>query len=130
MACGGLKFVDNKANEEINAEIHTDRVVEAAIEFMKYVKENPYTAGKYFVLKIGVHYGNCIFGVLGYHKPQFSLIGDTVNTTSRHCTTGTDDTINISAAAWEQVRYLKKYIVQVLKFNPEKSRVYERERRC
>ena len=26
-----------------------------------------------------------IVGVIGFHKPQFSLIGDTVNTTSRHC---------------------------------------------
>lgn len=105
--------MDYKANQELTAEIHTDRIVEAAIEFMKYVKENPYRAGKYFTLKIGVHYGNCIFGVLGYHKPQFSLIGDTVNTTSRHCTTGSDDSINISASAWEQIRDLRKYTVQV-----------------
>lgn len=38
-------------------------------------------------IKIGIHAGPVIIGVIGYHKPQFSLIGDTVNTTSRHCST-------------------------------------------
>jgi guanylate cyclase len=50
-------------------------------------------------IKIGIHYGNCIFGVLGYHKPQFSLIGDTVNTTSRHCTTGPGGKVILSEQA-------------------------------
>ena len=40
------------------------------------------------VVKIGIHYGYVIAGVIGDHKPQFSLIGDTVNTTSRLCSTG------------------------------------------
>lgn len=38
-------------------------------------------------IKIGIHHGNVMIGVIGFHKPQFSLIGDTVNTTSRHCST-------------------------------------------
>jgi guanylate cyclase len=38
-------------------------------------------------IKIGIHTGKVIIGVIGFHKPQFSLIGDTVNTTSRHCST-------------------------------------------
>ncbi len=39
-------------------------------------------------IKVGIHHGDVVIGVIGYHKPQFSLIGDTVNTTSRHCSTG------------------------------------------
>jgi len=38
-------------------------------------------------IKIGIHHGNVMIGVIGFHKPQFSLIGDAVNTTSRHCST-------------------------------------------
>ena len=52
-------------------------------------------------LKIGVHYGNCMMGVIGYHKPQFSLIGDTINVTSRHCSTGKSGGIMISQEAWD-----------------------------
>ena len=51
-------------------------------------------------LKIGVHSGKCMMGVIGYHKPQFSLIGDTVNFTSRHCTTGDKGHIMVSEEAW------------------------------
>ena len=57
---------------------------------------------KQLVLKIGVHHGNCMMGVIGFHKPQFSLIGDTVNFTSRHCTTGKNGHIMISIEAWKK----------------------------
>ena len=36
-------------------------------------------------VKIGVHTGDVISGVVGETKPQFSLIGDTVNKSSRVC---------------------------------------------
>lgn len=39
-------------------------------------------------------------GVIGYNKPQFSLIGDTVNTASRVCSTGDAGHIMISEAAY------------------------------
>lgn len=57
--------------------------------------------GKTLVGKIGIHYGIAISGVIGYHKPQFSLIGDTVNTTSRVCSTGLEDKITLSEVAFE-----------------------------
>ena len=53
--------------------------------------------------KIGIHYGRAISGVIGFHKPQFSLIGDTVNTTSRVCSTGLEDKIILSEQAFEQL---------------------------
>lgn len=54
--------------------------------------------------KIGIHYGNAISGVIGFHKPQFSLIGNTVNTTSRVCSTGLDDNIILSEQAFDQLK--------------------------
>ncbi|CAK86305.1 unnamed protein product (macronuclear) [Paramecium tetraurelia] len=54
--------------------------------------------------KIGIHYGRAISGVIGFHKPQFSLIGDTVNTTSRVCSTGQEDRIILSEKAFEQLK--------------------------
>ncbi|CAK62714.1 unnamed protein product (macronuclear) [Paramecium tetraurelia] len=53
--------------------------------------------------KIGIHYGRAISGVIGFHKPQFSLIGDTINTTSRVCSTGQEDKITLSEKAFEQL---------------------------
>ena len=47
-------------------------------------------------MKLGIHYGHVIAGVIGYHKPQFSLIGDTVNTSSRVCSTSQPGVIALS----------------------------------
>lgn len=103
MACGGLKFVENElssATKKLNA---TQRSVNLARDMMKFVEGFTYNNGRKLILKIGIHTGQCIFGILGYHKPQFSLIGDTVNTTSRHCTTGERGSIILSQEAQEAV---------------------------
>jgi class 3 adenylate cyclase len=41
--------------------------------------------GQKMRVKIGIHTGDVISGVVGETKPQFSLIGDTVNKSSRVC---------------------------------------------
>lgn len=51
-------------------------------------------------LKIGIHRGDCMMGIIGYHKPQFSLIGDTINFAARHCATGADGHVMVSSEAW------------------------------
>ena len=55
------------------------------------------------LVKIGIHYGRAISGVIGHHKPQFSLIGNTVNTASRVCSTGMDGVITLSDAAFNEL---------------------------
>ena len=52
--------------------------------------------------------------MLGYHKPQFSLIGDTVNTTSRHCTTGERGCIIVSKEAYESIKDTNEFKFEVL----------------
>jgi len=59
------------------------------------------------ILKIGIHHGRVIAGVIGAHKPQFSLIGDTVNTTSRVCSTGESGFITLSESAYNNVKEQK-----------------------
>ena len=39
-------------------------------------------------VRVGVHTGHVLSGVVGRIKPQFSLFGDTVNTTARLQSTG------------------------------------------
>lgn len=55
---------------------------------MDHTRKVKYGQIGHLTIKIGIHYGRVIAGVIGHHKPQFSLIGDTVNTTSRVCSTG------------------------------------------
>jgi class 3 adenylate cyclase len=61
---------------------------------------------KKLTIKIGIHHGNVIIGVIGFHKPQFSLIGDAVNTTSRHCSTANPGEVVVSSVAFQ---LLKKF---------------------
>jgi class 3 adenylate cyclase len=66
------------------------------------------------VLKIGIHFGPAVAGVIGYHKPQFSLIGDTINTTSRVCSKSEPGMVLISEEVYRHVqdekgkRFIKK----------------------
>ena len=109
MACVGLKFVENKLDPWLRDMSYTRRGLNFAMEIMKHANSYTYKAGKTIKMKIGIHYGNCIYGLLGYHKPQFSLIGDTINTTSRypwltrHCTTGNPGSIVLSESAHKQL---------------------------
>lgn len=96
MACGGLKFVEERLTDDQKQHSSVKRTLDLAIGMMKFIDTFTYDAGKSLEIKIGIHHGNCIFGVLGYHKPQFSLIGDTVNTTSRCCTTGPNGKVILS----------------------------------
>jgi len=78
---------------------HTKRTINLAIAMMKYIKTVNWEQNK-LKLKIGIHRGQVVAGVIGFHKPQFSLIGDTVNTTARHCSTSEPGMITISEEAY------------------------------
>lgn len=94
LACSGLKYIEHNLSSNLKSLNPTTRTLNFAKDLMGVIKKH-----KGLKLKIGIHTGPCMMGVIGYHKPQFSLIGDTVNTTSRHCTTGMKGHIMISQEA-------------------------------
>ncbi|GAW81651.1 guanylyl cyclase [Plasmodium gonderi] len=55
-------------------------------------------------LRIGIHTGKAISGVIGSVKPQYSLFGDTVNTASRMKSTAVKDHIHVS---YDTYKYLE-----------------------
>lgn len=64
---------------------------------IKIVKKYKYdNNSKSIKLKIGIHKGDAIAAVIGFHKPQFSLIGATVNGSQRHCSRGKANCVNLS----------------------------------
>lgn len=78
------------------------------IEYVKDLKWS--SSGSNLELKIGIHYGQVIAGVIGQHKPQFSLIGDTVNTTSRVCSKGNPSEVTISEEAYQRIKGKHKFV--------------------
>lgn len=107
MACGGLTQCELSSDPAKKQGNFTLRLLKVAFEMRKFVQPLSYNReGHNIQLKIGIHYGPVIAGVIGHHKPQFSLIGDTVNTTSRLCSTGRDGKIILSEKAYSKVRDL------------------------
>ena len=98
MACAGIKACETQIQANILQVEKTRRIINASFAMTEIAEQSG------LKIKIGVHTGRIIAGVIGYHKPQFSLIGDTVNTTSRVCSTGEDGKITISNEAYQKVK--------------------------
>jgi adenylate cyclase len=82
----------------------------AALEIQRFMTE--LTAKKAALnqpcwqLRIGVHTGPLVAGVIGREKFAYDVWGDTVNTASRLESSGVAGRINISGATYEQVKDL------------------------
>ncbi|MDM8536004.1 adenylate/guanylate cyclase domain-containing protein [Desulfobacterales bacterium HSG17] len=59
-------------------------------------KSGRVTVKKYWHIRIGVHVGPIVAGIIGNHKFCYDIFGDTVNTASRMESSGMEDGINIS----------------------------------
>ncbi|HRH37102.1 MAG TPA: adenylate/guanylate cyclase domain-containing protein, partial [Flavobacteriales bacterium] len=87
-------------------------VVNAALdmqEFMATHKVRRQTEGKpYFEMRVGIHTGPVIAGIVGTKKFQYDIWGDTVNTASRMESSGEVGRVNISEATYVLVKNVKK----------------------
>jgi class 3 adenylate cyclase len=54
-------------------------------------------------LRVGIHYGYVMAGVLGHHQYLFDLFGGTVNEAARLQSHGSPGSIILSVEAWQQV---------------------------
>jgi class 3 adenylate cyclase len=83
-------------------------VVEAAIAMQKIVrqfeKERADAGRPYFELRIGIHTGPVIAGVVGIKKFQYDIWGDTVNLAARMEQSGIAGKINVSQFTYEIIK--------------------------
>ena len=83
-------------------------VIEAAIDMQRTVeklKQERASSGKpFFELRIGIHTGPVVAGVVGIKKFQYDIWGDTVNLAARMEQSGVPGKINISQHTYEVVK--------------------------
>jgi len=83
-------------------------VILAALEMKAYMtrlKESSELEGmKFWDIRIGIHTGTVVAGVVGHKKLSYDIWGDTVNTASRMESSGEAGKINISGTTYEFVR--------------------------
>ena len=102
MAAGGLPTPNTT---------HAVDVIQAAVEMRDFIAEGKarkVAAGlPYFEIRIGIHTGPVVAGIVGVKKFQYDIWGDTVNTAARMESSGEVGKVNISEATYALVKDLK-----------------------
>ncbi len=100
MAVGGVPVMNRThAVDCILAALEIEQVVSRLRE-QEMAENQPY-----WQIRIGIHSGDLVAGVVGREKFSYDVWGDTVNTASRLESSGVAGRINISGATYELVKH-------------------------
>jgi guanylate cyclase len=83
---------------------HAQAAAEMALEIQRLLAARTTPQGHLLRMRIGIHTGPVVAGVIGVRKFIYDLWGDTVNTASRMESHGIPGAIQVSQAAYERLR--------------------------
>ena len=85
---------------------HSDtpnQIISLAQEFLEEIKKVPTPDGNPLQLRIGIHIGEVVVGILGVEIPRLCVVGNTVNMAARLQSTADPDTIQVSKSLFDVV---------------------------
>ena len=85
-------------------EDHAVAVADMALHMIDVVISGRLDAGRPLEVRIGIHSGAAVAGIIGKHKFIYDVWGDTVNTANRMESHGVPNRVQISAATYHRVR--------------------------
>ena len=89
----------------VPAATHAVDVVSAALEINQFMQDRRKKYGdKTFNIRIGIHSGDVVAGIVGHKKFAYDIWGDTVNTAARMEQNSTPGKINISETTYKLVK--------------------------
>ena len=83
---------------------HAHEMVAAAIEILAYMRERKQARGEGWDIRIGIHSGRLVGGIVGIKKYIYDVFGDTINTASRMETCSEPMRINVSETTYALVK--------------------------
>ncbi|XP_053272399.1 LOW QUALITY PROTEIN: adenylate cyclase type 4-like [Pleuronectes platessa] len=104
MAAAGLTPPGDERKKYEMSYTHVRAMVEFAFSLMAKLELINTHSFNSFKLRIGINHGPVIAGVIGAHKPQYDIWGNSVNVASRMDSTGVLDKIQVTEETAEVVR--------------------------
>ncbi len=83
---------------------HAVNCIRAAQKMLSYLEERNKSHELIWKMRVGIHSGTIVAGVVGKKKFAYDLFGDTMNTASRIESSGEAGKINISSSTYELVK--------------------------